>query len=407
MAIINTTVNVTAGQSSSGDVLIAPGGFQVFSGGSIANNVATDGGFTAIASGGVASATTLQGGIQLVNGTAIDTLIASGGIEATYDGGVTSGAEVFTSGLEEVGGGTSGLAIGMTVNGGSAKILTSGTASGTDVINGGVLTVSSGGTDKGATVGPGGTLNVLSGGTDSGSKVTGGTLNVSSGGTDSGTSVTGGTMNVSSGGTADATSVGSGGTMNVSSGGTASGASVGSGGTLTVSAGGVVSALTINDPNDQNLTAVVNVLSGGTVDGSTKIDGGQLILDAGATFEPNAKLTIINTGELVLEQDLVQRHHSWLRRPGLYGLDQDQIHRPGAGRDDGDLYANQRGWRPASGRTRKPRRQPSLGRHLHDGQLRFAERWYARDDGCFCSQCCAGGAWVADIIRRRSCYGAE
>ncbi len=303
MAIINTTVNVTAGQSSSGDVLIAPGGFQVFSGGSIANNVATDGGFTAIASGGVASATTLQGGIQLVNGTAIDTLIASGGIEATYDGGVTSGAEVFTSGLEEVGGGTSGLAIGMTVNGGSAKILTSGTASGTDVINGGVLTVSSGGTDKGATVGPGGTLNVLSGGTDSGSKVTGGTLNVSSGGTDSGTSVTGGTMNVSSGGTADATSVGSGGTMNVSSGGTASGASVGSGGTLTVSSGGVVSALTINDPNDQSLTAVVNVLSGGTVDGSTKIDGGQLILDAGATFEPNAKLTIINTGELVLEQD--------------------------------------------------------------------------------------------------------
>ena len=75
-------------------------------------------------------------------------------------------------------------------------------------------------------------------------------------------------MNVSSGGTADATSVSSGGTMNVSSGGTASGVSVGSGGTLTVSSGGVVSALTINDPNDQSVTAAVNVLSGGTVDGT-------------------------------------------------------------------------------------------------------------------------------------------
>ena len=101
MAVINTTVNVTAGQSSSGDVLIAPGGFVVFSGGSIANNVATDGGFTAIASGGVASATTLQGGIQLVNGTAIDTLIASGGIEATYDGGVTSGARYLPAGSKK------------------------------------------------------------------------------------------------------------------------------------------------------------------------------------------------------------------------------------------------------------------------------------------------------------------
>ena len=79
--------------------------------------------------------------------------------------------------------------------------------------------------------------------------------------------------------------------------------SVGSGGTLNVSAGGVVSALTINDPNDPNVTAVANVLSGGTVDGSTKIDGGMLILDAGAVFEPHAKLTIVNDGWLLLEQN--------------------------------------------------------------------------------------------------------
>jgi hypothetical protein len=105
-----------------------------------------------------------------------------------------------------------------------------------------------------------------------------------------------------SGGTASGTSI-TGGTMNASSGGTASGVSVGSGGTLTVSSGGVVSALTTNDKHDQSVTAVVNVLSGGTVDGTTKIDGGALKLDAGAVFETHAKLTIINTGELVLEQD--------------------------------------------------------------------------------------------------------
>ena len=103
MAIINTTVSVTAGQSSSGDVLIAPGGFIVESGGSIANNFATDGSFTSIESGGTASATTLQDGIQLVVGTAVNTLIASAGIEGVGNGGVTSGAEVFTGGKELIG----------------------------------------------------------------------------------------------------------------------------------------------------------------------------------------------------------------------------------------------------------------------------------------------------------------
>ena len=243
--------------------------------------------------------------------------------------------------------------------------------------------------DNGASVGPGGTLNV------------------SSGGTDSGTSVTGGTMNVSSGGTADATSVGSGGTMNVSSGGTASGASVGSGGTLTVSAGGVVSALTINDPNDQSLTAVVNVLSGGTVDGTTKIDGGQLILDAGATFEPNAKLTIINTGELVLEQDSFKGTiHGF---GGQDFMDLTKIRFIGQGPDATTATFTQTNG--AGGLL-----QVAQGNHVADLHLagtyttaNFALQsdGIARHDGCFCSQCCAAGARVADIIRRRSCCGAE
>ena len=102
MSVISTIVDVLAGQSSSGDVLIAPGGFVVASGGSIANNVVADFGFTEIAIGGTASATTLQQGDQLDDGTAVKTLISSDGVEQVGAGGVTFGAEVFTSGLEKV-----------------------------------------------------------------------------------------------------------------------------------------------------------------------------------------------------------------------------------------------------------------------------------------------------------------
>ncbi|MGB7097247.1 MAG: hypothetical protein WBD95_00565, partial [Xanthobacteraceae bacterium] len=149
--------------------------------------------------------------------------------------------------------------------------------------------------------------NVSAGGVVSATSISGGTLNVDSGGTADAIDALApsGTLKVASAGTAHAASVGSGfsGAMNVASGGTVSGVSVGNNGTLNVSSGGVVSALTINDPNDPNVGATANILSGGAVDGTTKIDGGQLILDAGAMFEPKAKLTIMNTGWLVLEQD--------------------------------------------------------------------------------------------------------
>ena len=401
MPLINTTVDVTAGQTSTGDTVITPGGFIVFSGGAISETAAVDGGFTVIVSGGTATATTLQGGgIQEVDGegvvtTVVDTLIASAGLEFVFSSGVTSGATVLKGGREELF--VSGSAVGMTVNGGSAVISSGGTASGSDVINGGVVTVFSGGSDKAATVGPGGTLNVSSGGTDSGTSVTGGTMNVSSGATASGTSVTGGTFNVSSGGTADAASVSSGGTMNVSSGGTASGVSVGSGGTLNVSAGGVVSALTIKDPNDPGVTAAVNVLSGGTVDGATKINGGQLILDAGAVFQPHAALTMINNSWLVLEQNSFKGTIKDFG--GQDFMDLTKIRFIG---QTTETFTK----RPPSRRRRDPLNQPSLGRHLHDRELRARERWSARHAGDFCPQCLAAGARLGDIIRR-SCCGAE
>ena len=111
------------------------------------------------------------------------------------------------------------------------------------------------------------------------------------------------TLDVGDGGVASGAIVSSGGGEVVEDGGTAKGTTVMSGGTLSVSASGVVSALKINDPNDLKFSAQANVLSGGIVDSNTKIDGGALILDAGALFQANAKLTIVNTAELILEQD--------------------------------------------------------------------------------------------------------
>ena len=145
MPLITTTVDVTAGQTSTGDTVVTPGRFQVFSGGAISETAVVDDGSVLIYSGGTATATTLQGGgFQEVYGagvvtTAVDTLIASAGVEFVELAGVTSGATVFKGGLEELF--VSGSALGMTVNGGSAFVSSGGSASGSDIINGGVVTV--------------------------------------------------------------------------------------------------------------------------------------------------------------------------------------------------------------------------------------------------------------------------
>ena len=242
MAVISTGVTVPAGVTSSGEIVIGGGLLGVASGGEIVGTIVTQTGVTLIVPGGTAIGTTVQGnnlssgdntglGGQAVEGVAISSLIASGGEEIAFAGGVTSGGPgAREGGVEFLGGSGSGSAVGMTVNGGTAFVNSGGTTFWDHCLEwrrderhfGWRETASD---------------------------------------------------------------------------------SVGSGGTLNVSAGGVVSALTINDPNDPNVTAVVNVLSGGTVDGTTNIDGGQLVLDAGAVFQANAKLFIMNTGELVLKQD--------------------------------------------------------------------------------------------------------
>ena len=95
-----TVVSVTAGQSSSGDDVVANGVIFVYSGGSVASTVAADHGSIVIYPGGSATDTTMLGsGFVDDAGTAIGDLIAYGGAERVYDGGVTSGATVFTGGL--------------------------------------------------------------------------------------------------------------------------------------------------------------------------------------------------------------------------------------------------------------------------------------------------------------------
>jgi autotransporter passenger strand-loop-strand repeat protein len=289
MAVISTTVPIPAGVTSSNDIVTSGGEFAVASGGAIVGTIVAQHGETVISAGGTATGTTVQnnltlsssgfiasGGQLVPGGVAISTLVASGGFEAVFSGGVTSGALVLNGGVELVGNYKpipTGLAVGMTLDGGGALIGLGGTASGTTVTNGGMLFVL-GGVDSHASVVSGGTINVATDVLSSGST-----------GTDGGASVS------------------SGGTMNVSAGASASAATVGSSGTLNVSSGGVVSGLTTNDPNDQSLTANVNVLSGGTVSGGAKLDGGMLTMGAGAVFQASTKLIMTDTAELVLGQN--------------------------------------------------------------------------------------------------------
>jgi len=93
MALITTVMDVGPGQSSSGNVVVAPGQFNVFGGGTIASTVVADGGVTVILDGGTATGTTLQdNGLQEVDGegavaTAINTAVASSGEEIVFSGG--------------------------------------------------------------------------------------------------------------------------------------------------------------------------------------------------------------------------------------------------------------------------------------------------------------------------------
>ena len=97
--------------------------------------------------------------------------------------------------------------------------------------------------------------------------------------------------------------LGNGDTLNILSGETASSDTVLAGGAVNVLAGGTVAGIKTDDPHDPKVSAQIDVQSGGAISGPTTLNGGELILDAGAVFQPNAKLTMLHTAELILEQD--------------------------------------------------------------------------------------------------------
>ena len=92
MAVISSAVTVSAGVTSSGEIVITSGFLTVDSGGAIVGTIDTQAGITIISGGGTATGTTVQDngfnpstGLaaagQGVEGVAIATLVASGGFE--------------------------------------------------------------------------------------------------------------------------------------------------------------------------------------------------------------------------------------------------------------------------------------------------------------------------------------
>jgi autotransporter passenger strand-loop-strand repeat protein len=203
-------VTITAGQTSSGLV--------VLSGGSVL-----------VSSGGFASATTvLSGGFEAVSfgGTAIGAMVSSGGLQ-TLSSGFASSTTVLIGGQEQIK--TLGLAQGTVVSSGGAQVVSAGgSAVATTASSGGVQTISSGGNANGTIVSNGGSAVVSAGG------IVRSAVLLSSGQT-----------LVSSGGSAVATTASSGGVQTVSSGGNTTGTIVSSGGQEIVLAGGIAKSAVV------------------------------------------------------------------------------------------------------------------------------------------------------------------
>ena len=245
-----------------------------------------------------------SGGTEYIygySGTAIDTIVSSGGSEYINFGGTAIGTTVTSGGSEYVevviADGVYGTASGTTLNGGT-EFVQGGTASGTTVNAGGSQYVDGGaasgpfwtpeGSVVSTTVNSGGSEYIGLGGTASGTTVnSGGTLVVSSGGSAIGTVLSGGIEYVHSGGTVSCTTVGSGGTL-VDAGGTILGATdLQIGGTIDVAgltyvAGGSASVDLATD--------VMTVTMGGqtiTAQLSGNLVGEQVVLSSDTTGGTN------------------------------------------------------------------------------------------------------------------------
>jgi autotransporter passenger strand-loop-strand repeat protein len=268
-AVVNSNKTVSSGQTSTQDLVVSGGTEDVQSGGHTDQTVVDSAGHLTVDSGG-----------SDTNGT-----INDGGVETVGDGGSADGTTLNDPGLQIILAGAS--ATNVSIAGGEQDVYGSALAS--IVTSGGIQVVEDGGLALGSLVSSGGTLELLSGASYGGAQIgNGGTLEIGSGYTlDNYTVASGVTLEVASGGTANAIDVQSGGTLELDAGATATGFAIDSGGTLALASGYTLSGSTVSsgmtleiDAGGIGSATVVsnggteNVLAGGIENGATIDDGG-------------------------------------------------------------------------------------------------------------------------------------
>jgi autotransporter passenger strand-loop-strand repeat protein len=199
-------VFVSGGGVASNTIVNNGGFFKIFPGGVASGTKVFSGGIeiTAFGTGKTTGTVVFNGGEESVAGTAISTLVSSGGVQSVF-AGVASDTTVLSGGLLNVQGKTinavlsaggsaiigaainTGIASGTTVLSGATQNVNSGTASGT-VLNGGREIVSgTGETEQLALVNSGGLEFLSNGGLLDSATISGGTVEIGNGGRLSGT----------------------------------------------------------------------------------------------------------------------------------------------------------------------------------------------------------------------------
>ena len=192
------TLDITAGQSVSGILVLGGGALVVHSGASVSGTTLDTQALEVIDVGGADSGTVVDGGSEVDYGTSTDATVDAGtqvvygattgtvltgtGIQQLFTGGTASGTVVGGAGAgqgnlwPEQNVGLGGTSVGTIVNaGGVQNVQSTGIAHDTTVNSGGNEIVNNGGTAVDATMLSGGNLNVYDG-TLSGSMVDNGTL---------------------------------------------------------------------------------------------------------------------------------------------------------------------------------------------------------------------------------------
>jgi autotransporter passenger strand-loop-strand repeat protein len=312
---------VLSGGSSYNAVVKRGGVISVVDDGTASVTTVSAGGFAGIGSGGLGYGLSVQaGGAAMVSaGSAYFTTIAAGGTQSVDSAGVTSATTIAAGGVEIVGSGGTELSALISANG-IALIMGGGSETGDEVVAGGrivalpgadatgrvtvtgVLLLAPGSSARYASsithgeIKDGGTADILSAGTATDLTVTGGaniatSVNIYAGGLLLSSEIdSGGMVYVSSGGREAATTVGSAGFLYVSA-GTAYDTTIsanasfnligGSASATIVEAGALAFVQTDGVASGTVVSGFLGVVSAGTAFETTVASGGRLYLSAG------------------------------------------------------------------------------------------------------------------------------